>query len=183
MKNSLTLIALVTLVTLLVAGCRGDTRYRETSGATPGVETPVGPIPGPGVAAHSNANPYVPTDPIAVVEGRRLFKAYNCHGCHGDHGGGGMAPSLRDVDWLYGDTEPQIFDSIAEGRAHGMPAWGTKLPEDHLWKIVAYIRSMRTANEPDRPSVAKNARAAPSAVMPGNGQIDLAPAKHPEMHR
>jgi cytochrome c oxidase cbb3-type subunit 3 len=177
MKNSLILVALV------LAGCNSDTRLREASGAMPGVDTPVGPVPGPGAAAHSNPNPYSPVDPVAVVEGRRLFKAYNCHGCHGEHGGGGMAPSLRDVDWLYGDTDPQIFDSIAEGRGHGMPAWGTKLPEDQLWKLVAYIRSMRTDNEPDKPSMAEKAKAPPSAVMPANGQIDMTPTEHPEMHR
>ena len=58
-----------------------------------------------------------------------------------------MGPSLRDVDWLYGDAEAQIFSSIAEGRAHSMPAWGTKLNEDQVSKLVAYIKSLRTPNE------------------------------------
>ncbi len=169
MKTSFILVALV------LAGCEGNTRHREAQGAVPGVETPVGPVPGPGVAAHANPNPYSSTDPIAVVEGRQWFKRYNCSGCHGGHAGGGMGPSLRDVDWLYGNTDAQIFDSIAEGRAHGMPAWGTKLPEDHIWKLVAYIQSMRTENEPDRPSVAEKAKAPPAAVMPGNGEVEVAP--------
>ena len=49
MKNSVILVALV------LAGCNSDTRYREASGAMPGVDTPVGPIPGPGVAADATA--------------------------------------------------------------------------------------------------------------------------------
>ena len=150
---------LILIAVTVAAGCEGNTRLREASGNTPGVETPVGPVPGPGVAAHSNPNPYSSTDPIAVVDGRRWFKFYNCGGCHGSHGGGGMGPSLRDVNWLYGDTDPQIFDSIAEGRGHGMPAWGTKLPEDHVWKLVAYVRSLRTAREPEKPAVAPEIRA------------------------
>ena len=166
---------LIILLALIPAGCHGDSRMRNAQGATPGVETPVGPIPGPGVASHVNPNPYSDADPQIATEGRRWFKRYNCDGCHGGHAGGGMGPSLRDVDWLYGDTDAQIFDSIAAGRAHGMPAWGTKLPEDHIWKLVAYIRSMRTDNEPDMQSLAEKAKAPPAAVMPGNGAIDQMP--------
>jgi cytochrome c oxidase cbb3-type subunit III len=164
---------------LVLAGCEGNTRLRDTQGATPGVETPVGPVPGPGVAAHSNPNPYSPADPIAATEGRRWFKLFNCSGCHGGHAGGGMGPSLRDVDWLYGDTDAQIFDSIAEGRSQGMPAWGTKVPEDLLWKLVAYIKSLRTANEPDRPALAVEAKAPPAAVMPGKGEVETTPRGEP----
>jgi cytochrome c oxidase cbb3-type subunit 3 len=167
----------------LLAACQGNPRQRDTSGATPGVDTPVGPVPGPGVASHANPNPYSATDPIAVVDGRHWFKHYNCHGCHGDHAGGGMGPSLRDVDWIYGDTDAQIFDSIAEGRAHGMPSWGTKLPEDHIWKMVAYIRSLRTDNEPQAPGMALKAKAPPAAVMPNNGQIVMPGNEHPESHQ
>ena len=62
-----------------------------------------------------------------------------------------MGPSLRDPDWLYGDTEVHIFDSIAEGRGNGMPAWGGKLPEDQVWQLVAYVKSLRTHREPEPP--------------------------------
>jgi cytochrome c oxidase cbb3-type subunit 3 len=64
-----------------------------------------------------------------------------------------MAPSLRDPVWLYGDSDAHIFASIAEGRGKGMPAWGTKIPEDQIWKLVAYIKSLRTPEEPDAPNV------------------------------
>ena len=63
-----------------------------------------------------------------------------------------MGPSLRDVDWLYGSDDAQIFSSIAEGRAHGMPSWETKLTEDEVWKIVTYIKSLRTKDEIDPPA-------------------------------
>ena len=86
-----------------------------------------------------------------MQDGRRLFNWYNCSGCHGGHGGGGMGPSLRDRTWLYGDRDDQIFDSIAEGRSKGMPAWGSKIPSDQIWQLVAYIKSMRTPQEPEPP--------------------------------
>jgi cytochrome c oxidase cbb3-type subunit 3 len=63
-----------------------------------------------------------------------------------------MGPSLRDTDWLYGNDDAQIFSSIAEGRSDGMPAWHSKLEHDQIWRLVAYIKSMRTRNEPEPPT-------------------------------
>ncbi len=33
-----------------------------------------------------------------------------------------------------------------------MPSWGMKLTEDEVWKLVAYIKSLRTPDEIDPPS-------------------------------
>jgi cytochrome c oxidase cbb3-type subunit 3 len=62
-----------------------------------------------------------------------------------------MGPSLRDETWIYGNRDDQIFDTIAQGRANGMPAWGSKIPQQQIWELVAYIKSMRTQQEPDPP--------------------------------
>ena len=110
----------------------------------------IGPRPG-------EANPELqPENPMkgnrdALTTGRRLFNWYNCSGCHGDHAGGGMGPSLRDEVWIYGSADQQIFNSIYQGRTKGMPAWGTKIPAEQIWQIVAYIKSLRTPAEPDAP--------------------------------
>ena len=40
---------------------------------------------------------------------------------------------------------------IAEGRPFGMPAWGGRIPDDLIWKIVAYIKTLGTAQEPVKP--------------------------------
>jgi len=120
-----------------------------TTGAMP-VSFVVGPTPGPPIKAGPGDNPFAP-DEATLNAGRLYFQRYNCGGCHGDHAGGGMGPSLRDDDWIYGGKPGQIFSSIAEGRAHGMPAWGTKLPDDVIWKLVSYIASLRTPSEPDQP--------------------------------
>jgi len=87
----------------------------------------------------------------ALQSGRKLFVAFNCSGCHGGHAGGGMGPSLRDEDWIHGNTAGDIFNSISQGRAHGMPSWGTMLPPQYIWQLVGYIQSMRTPQEPDPP--------------------------------
>ena len=143
-------IALLASLAALV-GCEGRAPPADPSLAQrPDVRRPIGPVPGPGTAADTHANPYV-HDAAALMAGRQLFKRMNCAGCHGGHGGGGMGPSLRDADWKYGSKPEDIFDSIARGRALGMPAWGTKLPEKEVWELAAYVGSLATPDEPEKP--------------------------------
>jgi cytochrome c oxidase cbb3-type subunit 3 len=118
--------------------------------APPVTSVAIGPLPGPAEYQPATRNPFA-GDMAATHEGRRLFVAYNCAGCHGDHGGGGMGPSLRDERWLFGNSDEQIAQSITEGRAHGMPAWRQLLTPSQVWQITAYIKSMRTPEEPERP--------------------------------
>ena len=77
----------------------------------------------------------------AVTDGKRLFGQYNCSGCH-SNGGGGMGPSLMDDEWIYGSRLEQIHQTLVEGRPNGMPAWGGKIPDDQLWDLATYVRSM-----------------------------------------
>jgi cytochrome c oxidase cbb3-type subunit 3 len=80
-------------------------------------------------------------NPEAVKVGKFLFGSMNCSGCH-TNGGGGMAPSLLDNQWIYGGRLEQIHQTLVEGRPNGMPAWGGVLPDDQLWELAAYVRSM-----------------------------------------
>jgi cytochrome c oxidase cbb3-type subunit 3 len=146
------LLAAALPLAMLLAGCQPqqdqDSTTVNTGSGVP--QAPVGPVPGPKPPLDTRPGPYT-GDAVALVQGRELFVRYNCSGCHGGRGGGGMGPSLRDEDWIYGSSDADIFDSISQGRAHGMPAWGTRVPEQQLWKLVAYIDSMRKPNEPDAP--------------------------------
>ena len=109
------------------------------------------------------------TTPSHCRKDGKLFNWYNCSGCHGGHAGGGMGPSLRDKVWLYGDRDDQIFDSIAEGRGQGMPSWGRKIPDEQIWKLVAYIKSMRTPQEPEPPEMpAERGQVAPIQHHPSD---------------
>jgi cytochrome c oxidase cbb3-type subunit 3 len=76
-----------------------------------------------------------------VSEGHQLFDAFNCSGCHA-HGGGGMGPALMDSRWIYGSAPQTIFATIHDGRPNGMPAFGGRIPDDQIWKLVEYVRSM-----------------------------------------
>ncbi len=138
------------LLCALASACENGKHESMALAEAPVSDRPVGPIPGPQRDGGSIDNPYA-GDPIALNQGRQYFLRYNCAGCHGDHAGGGMGPSLRDGDWIYGGSDSAVFASIAEGRAHGMPAWGTKLPADVVWKLAAYVKSLRTDQEPSPP--------------------------------
>lgn len=148
----------VALVAVSAAGCG-----RRAEAAAEGEQTvafglgpnrpvpnqPLGPLPGPG-EIQPVANP-LGDDRVVLEEGRKLFVQYNCAGCHGGRAGGGMGPSLRDTDWRYGGSPDRIFNSIAQGRGFGMPAWGARLPEKEIWEITAYVSALRTPSEPEAP--------------------------------
>jgi cytochrome c oxidase cbb3-type subunit 3 len=144
------LVIAVAMASLIATACDHAPGDAAANGSLPPMRTPVGPVPGPQRDPARPANPY--HDSVAAMtEGRQLFVRMNCSGCHGGRAGGGMGPSLRDVDWLYGSTDAQVFSSIAEGRSKGMPAWGTMITDDQIWKLVAYVKSLRTPNEPNPP--------------------------------
>jgi len=53
-----------------------------------------------------------------------------------------MGPPLMDDKWIYGSAPANIFATIVEGRPNGMPAFGGKLANDQVWRLVAYVRSL-----------------------------------------
>ena len=76
-----------------------------------------------------------------VSNGKQLFMQYNCTGCH-FNGGGGIGPPLMDAQWIYGSNPENIYDTITEGRPNGMPSFRAKIPDDQVWQLVAYVRSL-----------------------------------------
>jgi mono/diheme cytochrome c family protein len=107
------------------------------------LRVPEGPVPTLAVSHAQSAvrNPY-DGKAGAIEEGRFLYVRMNCAYCHGFAGKGGMGPDLTDVTWRYGASDVDIFSSIYRGRAKGMPAWGSVLPDDQIWELVAYVRSL-----------------------------------------
>jgi cytochrome c oxidase cbb3-type subunit 3 len=83
----------------------------------------------------------------AINQGQKLFEQYNCVGCH-SHGGGGIGPALMDDEWLYGSSPAKIYESVAEGRPNGMPSFGKRIPAQHIWQLVAYVRSLSNLEPP-----------------------------------
>lgn len=155
-------------ITVMLSACTEPNASAPAAlGAPPRPLAHVGPIPGP-AGQREFREPSNPFENVvgARQEGRRLFVRYNCSGCHGGHAGGGMGPSLRDTTWIYGNSPANVFSSIAEGRANGMPAWGSLLPQDQIWQLVAYVRTLGSPQEADPPSPAPES-ASPNAVPTG----------------
>jgi cytochrome c oxidase cbb3-type subunit III len=96
--------------------------------------------PGGGDLPPPLANP-LEQNAYAVSEGKRLFGWYNCNGCHAD-GGGGSGPALMDDVWIYGSAPANVFATIVQGRPNGMPSFGGRIPENQVWQLVAYVRSL-----------------------------------------
>ena len=122
-------IACITIL-VLACGCRRTQTTSISAGGPAITADPVGPVPGEPTNVVRRSNPYS-NDPVALQDGRRLFNWYNCSGCHGGHAGGGMGPSLRDPDWLYGNRDDQIFDTIAVTTKGGGAEPGAGSKGDH----------------------------------------------------
>jgi cytochrome c oxidase cbb3-type subunit III len=76
-----------------------------------------------------------------LAQGQRLYAWMNCGGCH-SHGGGGMGPPLRDDEWRYGSSMPQMVATILDGRPNGMPAFRERITDEQAWQLATYVRSL-----------------------------------------
>ena len=83
-----------------------------------------------------------------LAQGQRLYSWMNCGGCH-SHGGGGMGPPLRDDEWRYGGSMPQLVSTILNGRPNGMPSFRDRISEDQAWQLATYVRSMSARTRQD----------------------------------
>jgi cytochrome c oxidase cbb3-type subunit 3 len=117
-----------------------STRSNATTATEPSAVQVIDLEPGTRVEKAKVKNPYA-GDLEAINEGKRLYSWFNCVGCHAN-GGGGMGPPFIDDKWIYGSDNANVFASILEGRPNGMPSFGDKIPEQDIWKLVAYVRSL-----------------------------------------
>ena|SRR5579863_4705635 len=76
-----------------------------------------------------------------------LYKA-KCAVCHAADGSGNSdmgkkleSPDLRS-DAIQKETDAQLTDGITNGKGKKMPAYKTKLTEDQIKDLVAYIREL-----------------------------------------
>jgi cytochrome c oxidase cbb3-type subunit 3 len=137
------LAVLGTAALAIASGCEREARrYQEIpagSARAEGVrQTPLqagGPQQSAPLRGPYDRNAY------SLSEGKRLFGAFNCTGCH-QNGGGGIGPALSDDKWIYGFGPDQIYSTIVEGRANGMPAYGGRIPDQQVWQLVGYVESL-----------------------------------------
>ncbi|MCY3964806.1 MAG: c-type cytochrome [Acidobacteria bacterium] len=82
-------------------------------------------------------------DPAAITAGRRMFRAVCTGYCHSTTPGVTKdAPNLFDCDWDHGSTDADLYRVINQGvpDTEMLPFEG-KIPEDTIWKVIAYMRS------------------------------------------
>ena len=105
---------------------------------------------GGNAAARGIKNPVAAT-PASVTAGAAAYKKY-CAFCHGvdAKGNGPLAPkdsnppNLIDATWVHGSTDGEIFTVIANGAGPDskMVGFKGKMPDQDLWHIVNYLRSL-----------------------------------------
>jgi mono/diheme cytochrome c family protein len=79
-------------------------------------------------------------DPANIEAGREMFNVTCTHYCHGrDARGGGMrGPSLRNGNF----DNAYLFGRITGGKPP-MPAFGSTYTTEQIWKIIAYVKSLK----------------------------------------
>lgn len=70
-----------------------------------------------------------------------------CSACHGKGGEGlGNMPSFRDIQHMGARTDLDLYKKITQGgEGTGMPPFGSRLPEQDRWNVIAYIRTFSSA--------------------------------------
>ena len=109
-----------------------------------------------GPAAKTIKNP-VASSPTSITAGAAAYKKY-CAFCHGPaaKGDGPLAPKdskpvdLTDAKWDHGATDGAIFTVIQNGGGPDstMIAFKGKMPDQDMWHIVNYIRSLGPKGAP-----------------------------------
>ena len=79
-------------------------------------------------------------DPQAIAAGKALF-ATSCAACHGPGGEGGRGPNLHERGAWHPLDEEGLFQTVKNGIA-GADMPPTKRPDEQLWQIVAFVRSL-----------------------------------------
>jgi len=89
--------------------------------------------------SQSDRNPFA-GQADAVSAGRKLFVT-SCSGCHGANGEGGRGPNLTTGRAVRRSGDRALFSSIRSG-VPGTDMPPTNLPDDQVWRLVAFVRDL-----------------------------------------
>ncbi len=144
---------------------KSDGMIRQIVGAK-ATSLTAAPASGPGVPASQDiknqdatklTNPVAST-PESIAAGKKAYDAY-CAACHGNvaqgavkagvvisiiaEQGGKQAPDLTDAQWDHGSSDGEIYAVIKRGIPPTMMAgWDGRIPDNDIWGIVNYIRTL-----------------------------------------
>jgi len=136
---------MLTAAVLVISGCEREKREFVMPEAATGQpsSTAVSPLVGgqTDLAYRAQQQRNYGENAYQLSQGKELYGAFNCYGCHA-WGGGDIGPPLMDDKWIYGGEIDQIYLSIAQGRANGMPAFAGKITSEQIWQLSAFVRAM-----------------------------------------
>jgi cytochrome c oxidase cbb3-type subunit 3 len=150
-------VLILSLAAVVLAACEREDRDYRSNPVTAETNEKIALVPlsaGPGgpTEQRSGLGKDYEENAYHISQGQRLYTWFNCNGCHAN-GGGDSGPALMDDRWIYGGQIENIVQTIREGRPNGMPPFRGKIPDDQIWQIAAYIRSMgRNVPKPAAPS-------------------------------
>jgi cytochrome c oxidase cbb3-type subunit 3 len=89
-------------------------------------------------------------DATAAQRARPVF-AEQCASCHGEDAKGNQelgAPNLTDAAWLYGGDRTALYETLWNGRGGVMPAFGRRLSDDLIKKLVLHVQDLGAQTRP-----------------------------------
>jgi cytochrome c-L len=91
----------------------------------------------------TGANRYA-GDPQAIAEGKKIYQRW-CQACHLPDGSGRIGPNLNDDQWQHprSSTAQGKFEIIYAGGAGAMQAFGDRLDQDEILKLIAFIDTLQ----------------------------------------
>jgi putative heme-binding domain-containing protein len=97
--------------------------------------------------ANIPANNPLAGDAEAIQIGMGIFRS-RCADCHGMDARGVRGPDLTQV-WASGRTDPGLFRTLRRGvPGTEMPSVGPRTPDDEIWKILAYLKTIAAPTAP-----------------------------------
>lgn len=93
---------------------------------------------------HKTAENAYAGDPDAIAAGKQIY-ARLCQACHLADGSGRIGPGLTDEEGARArtGTERGRFEIIYAGGAGAMQAFGQRLDQDEILKVMAYLEVLR----------------------------------------
>lgn len=107
--------------------------FRPDQTITPAVE-----------AFHATGENAYAGDPARIEEGRALYRRL-CQACHMPDGTGRIGPNLTDAQSNHDRTGTLIgqFEIVYAGGAGAMQAFGKRIDQDEILKILAFVATLR----------------------------------------
>jgi len=109
------------------------------------------------VSAESpSQNPFT-GNPQAIKEGKTNFEMICAGYCHATESSSrpGQCPSLFDCEWKTGAKDADLFRVMSDGVPKTqMIGFKGRLPDEMLWKIIAYVRSASKCEQGGKPAAA-----------------------------